>query len=92
MRWIKKGLIFAPDNNFDWMISHASIPIADKVGNDRLRIYFGTRDKQGRSLPAYIEVEPEFAAACTNYYLLMNFRKRHHSFYLNLQGLLKNRN
>ena len=40
MRWIKKGLIFAPDNNFDWMISHASIPIADKVGNDRLRIYF----------------------------------------------------
>ena len=59
MRWIKKGLIFAPDNNFDWMISHASIPIADKVGNDRLRIYFGTRDKQGRSLPAYIEVEPD---------------------------------
>jgi len=59
MRWIKKGLIFAPDNNFGWMVSHASIPIADEIRDNRLRIYFGTRDKQGRSLPAYIEVEAD---------------------------------
>lgn len=56
MKFIKKGLIFKPDNNYDWMISHASIPVADRVNSDILRIYFGTRDKQGRSLPAYIEV------------------------------------
>jgi len=59
MRWIKKGLIFRADNNFDWMVSHASIPIADRVNNKVLRIYFGTRDEQGRSLPAYIEVEAD---------------------------------
>jgi hypothetical protein len=56
MKWIKKGLIFAPDNHFDWMASHASIPIVDKIDSKVLRIYFGTRDKQGRSLPAYLEV------------------------------------
>lgn len=59
MKWIKKGLIFAPDNNFDWMASHASIPIADRINDNRLRIYFGTRNKQGRSLPAYLEIDPE---------------------------------
>lgn len=59
MKWQKKGLIFTPDNNFHWMASHASIPIVDKVGNGILRVYFGTRDKKGRSLPAYIEVETD---------------------------------
>jgi hypothetical protein len=59
MKWIKKGLIFAPDNNFDWMVSHASIPIADRIDDHRLRIYFGTRDNQGRSLPAYLDVDAD---------------------------------
>jgi hypothetical protein len=57
MKWIKKGLVFKPDNNFDWMVSHASIPVADRISDDVLRIYFGVRDKQGRSFPAYIEVQ-----------------------------------
>lgn len=57
MKWTKKGLIFAPNKNFDWMASHASIPIADKIDDSRLRIYFGTRDEQGRSLPGYIDVD-----------------------------------
>jgi hypothetical protein len=56
MKWIKKGLIFKPDNNSDWMVSHASIPVADSVNDDVLRIYFGTRDKEGRSFPTYLEV------------------------------------
>jgi hypothetical protein len=59
MRWIKKGLIFAPDNNFDWMASYASIPIVDKIDDSRLRIYFSTRNKQGRSLPAYLEIDSD---------------------------------
>jgi hypothetical protein len=59
MQWIKKGPIFRPDHNYEWMISHASIPVVDRVDDDVLRIYFGTRDKQGRSLPAYIEVQAD---------------------------------
>jgi hypothetical protein len=56
MKWIKKGLIFRPQNNYGWMISHASIPLVDSVNDEELRIYFGTRDRQGRSLPTYLEV------------------------------------
>lgn len=59
MKWTKRGLIFKPDNNYDWMVSHASIPVVDRVDDDVLRIYFGTRDEQGRSHLAYIEVEAE---------------------------------
>jgi len=59
MKWKKKGLIFRPDNNFDWMVSHASIPVVDKVEDNKLRIYFSTRDEQGRSRPTYIEVDAE---------------------------------
>jgi hypothetical protein len=59
MKWIKKGLVFAPDNNYDWMVSHAQAPIVDKVNDDVLRIYFGTRDKLNRTVTTYIEVEAD---------------------------------
>lgn len=57
MNWIKKGVIFAPDRNYDWMVSHASVPVVDEVRPGVLRIYFGTRDKDGRSQTSYIEVD-----------------------------------
>lgn len=57
MKWIKKGVIFAPDHNYDWMVSHASVPVVDEVRDGVLRIYFGTRDGNGRSHTSYIEVE-----------------------------------
>ena len=57
MKWIKKGVIFAPDHNYDWMVSHASVPVVDEVRDGVLRIYFGTRDQNGRSHTSYIEVE-----------------------------------
>lgn len=57
MEWIKKGLIFKTENNFDWMVSHASVPIADIINNDKLRIYFGSRDGQNRSFITFMDVE-----------------------------------
>jgi predicted GH43/DUF377 family glycosyl hydrolase len=59
MKWQKKGLIFAVDNNYDWMVSHAQVPLVDKVSEDILRIYFGTRDSQNRTLTTFIEVEAD---------------------------------
>jgi hypothetical protein len=59
MKWVKKGLIFVPNNNYEWMTSHASIPIARRFSENAVRIYFGTRDRQGRSHPSYIEVEAD---------------------------------
>jgi hypothetical protein len=56
MQWIKKGLIFSTEHNYDWMISHATLPVADILENDRLRIYFGVRDQKGRSHTTFIEV------------------------------------
>jgi len=56
MKWVKKGLIFKPSQNYKWMKSHASIPVVDSLGNGALRIYFSTRDEMGRSHPTYIEV------------------------------------
>jgi hypothetical protein len=59
MNWNKKGLIFAPDNNHAWMVSHAQVPLVDRVDDNTLRIYFGTRDKHNRTVTTYIEVEAE---------------------------------
>ena len=52
MKWIKQGVIFVADHNFEWMVSHASVPVVDEA-----RIYFGTRDQNGQSQTSYIEVE-----------------------------------
>ncbi len=59
MKWIKKGLIYNPERKYDWMQTHAQVPVSDKVDEERLRIYFGTRDNQNRTLPTYIEVEAD---------------------------------
>ena len=59
MTWIKKGLIFKADNNYDWMQTHAQVPVIDKIDQGRLRVYFGTRDKYNRTVTTYIEVEAD---------------------------------
>jgi hypothetical protein len=56
MRWEKKGLIFRTDNNFPWMSHHACVPIADTVNDNIVRIYFGPRDQQERTVTTFIEV------------------------------------
>jgi predicted GH43/DUF377 family glycosyl hydrolase len=60
MKWIKQGLVFAPDHNYEWMISHAAVPVIEEARDGVLRIYFGARDRARRSRPGYVEVE----AAC----------------------------
>ena len=57
MKWEKKDLIFVPDGKYEWMRSHAQVPLVEKVTDEVLRIYFGTRDRFNRTVTAYIEVE-----------------------------------
>ena len=59
VRWTKKGHIFAVNGEQDWMLHHASQPIADKVDEEVLRIYFGPRDAQQRTRTTFIEVEAD---------------------------------
>jgi len=58
MRWVKRGLIFAPSGQGGWMNSHAQMPVALPRG-DTTRIYFSTRPSPGTSLPAFIDVRSD---------------------------------
>lgn len=57
MKWIKKGLVFATDHNYPWMVSHAQVPIVDRLDEERLRIYFGVRDASNQTTTTFIEVD-----------------------------------
>ena len=59
MKWEKKGVIFRVDHNFEWMAHHACAPIAEKLNDEVLRIYFGPRDLKGRTTTTFIEVEAD---------------------------------
>lgn len=57
MRWTKLGLVFCPDNHFQWMRSHAANPVAEPLGDDRFRVYFSTRDVGNRSSIGFVEFD-----------------------------------
>lgn len=59
MHWEKKGLIFKAEGQYEWMAHHACVPVADKVNEEVLRIYFGPRDTEGRTHTTFIEVEAD---------------------------------
>ncbi len=57
MHWKRMGRIFEPDGSRSWMRTHAQTPLVDLPENDRIRIYFGTRDDQNRTVTAWLEVD-----------------------------------
>lgn len=57
VKWRKEGLIFEPKGQYDWVLSHASLPFAMHLERDRYRIYFGGRNKENKTQPGYIEVD-----------------------------------
>lgn len=59
MRWEKKGLIFSTDNNYPWMVHHASVPVVDRINEHALRIYFAPRNERGLSQITFIEVDAD---------------------------------
>jgi hypothetical protein len=59
MRWEKRGLVFRVESNFPWMVHHASNPIAEKISEKVIRIYFGPRDAEGRTQAAFLEVDAD---------------------------------
>lgn len=52
----KKGLIFQPDGEFGWMMSHAQVPTV-YVMEDKIRVFFSTRNAAGKSLTACIDLD-----------------------------------
>ena len=56
-RWIKRGLLFSPSQNFDWLQTHAALPVVDQDG-DFWRVYFSGRDSRGRAQIGFFEIDP----------------------------------
>lgn len=55
--WIKKGLIFKADAQFDWLQTHAQLPVADLISDDIVRVYFAGRSKSSFSSIGYVDLD-----------------------------------
>ncbi len=57
MKWKKLGLIFCPNNNYEWMFSHAANCFAQRLNEEVFRVYFSTRNNEGKSAIAFVDIE-----------------------------------
>ena len=57
MVWEKKGLVFTPNRQRDWIQSHAAVPIPVHLSNNEWRIFFGSRNRDNKTQTGYIDVE-----------------------------------
>ncbi|MFY9084686.1 hypothetical protein [Aliarcobacter cryaerophilus] len=53
----KISFIFVANNEYDWMYSYASHPVAKHLHEDIFRIYFSSRDTMNRSCGAYLDID-----------------------------------
>ncbi len=58
MSWKKKGCVFQANGEFGWMMSHAQVPTV-YVMEDRFRVFFSTRNSNGKSLTACIDLDKD---------------------------------
>ena len=54
--WTQLGVVFRPDGQRDWSRSHAQAPSA-LVMDERIRVYYGTRNAENRSRTSFFEVD-----------------------------------
>jgi hypothetical protein len=59
MKWTKRGLVFHVDHRHEWMATHASLPLPDRVSDTVLRIYFATRSGENTSATTFLEVDAD---------------------------------
>lgn len=58
MRWVKRGLIYAPDGSKPWAAHSALQPTPLDMG-DSIRVFLGFRDGGGRSSIGFVDVDAE---------------------------------
>ncbi len=66
MKWKKLGHLFCPGNNYDWMKTHATYPVAEYLENGIYRVYFSCRDASNRSYIGYADIDMENGFRVTN--------------------------
>ena len=57
--FLRKGLIYNVNGDYDWMFSHAQVPFGYLLDEKTLRIYYATRDNDNRCIATFIEVDPK---------------------------------
>lgn len=55
MKWKKRGLVFVPEGDLEWMNTHAANPVVEHLGDDLFRIFFSSRDLKNRSQIAALD-------------------------------------
>lgn len=60
MRWLKKGLVYAPDGKFDWRKRYAMMPTPEFIEKENIiRIYYGTTDYDIHGRTTYLDVDAD---------------------------------
>lgn len=57
MKWEKKGQIFIPNSQYDWVKTHGMLPVVDHIKDDLFRIYFSGRDDSNISRIGFVEID-----------------------------------
>lgn len=57
MRWERLGCVFAAEGQRTWMKSHAANPVAEPLGGDLFRVFFGSRDEKNRTHVGSVVIE-----------------------------------
>jgi hypothetical protein len=58
VHWEKRGCIFEVDGQAPWMATHAQLPVPVVLDEYRLRVYFASRDGDGRARVGMFEADP----------------------------------
>jgi hypothetical protein len=56
-RWKKLGLVFQPNGDRPWRVSHAATPIAEVLSGSQIRVYFASRDARNKSHISSLELD-----------------------------------
>lgn len=59
VRWSKRGLVLPAPLPVSWARSHAALPVVVPLSDGRVRVYFSSRDADGRSLIGRAELDLE---------------------------------
>lgn len=57
MNWQKKGLIYVPDGSFWWAKTGAHLPTATILGNEIIRVFYGSKDANGYGRIGYVDLD-----------------------------------
>ena len=56
MKFKSLGIIFKPKKKYTWSLTHCMLPTVIKLNNDKIRIFFGSRNKNNISSIGFVDL------------------------------------